>query len=309
MSYLRVTLASAVCFLALAAGCVGCSDRDEKAAGGSDGGYPRLARPMPYDPELARQLLVAFGLTIGEEDEFDRYPSTVSVHPYPQMGPPHYRECSGVLLAPKLALTAAHCVCTPSRGETTRFDGSGCATEAEIATHRYHRISATASEAWRRAETGKVVIHPRFQVVLDKEGGVVSSRADLAVIRLEEPTQDIPPVHLAAEEAKAGEVLSVVGFGCHLDEYGNFQGGLDDTRLFNREQVQTPIDGERFFFGSLEMADYNGDTGGPCLRETERGLELVGISQRGLGLTPTFTSTAPYREWLEEQIRLAGETP
>src|SRR5512140_2391348 len=83
---------------------------------------------------------------------------------------------------------------------------------------------------------------------------------------------------------------------------------LDLTETAVRAWVkQAEIDEKGDPHGPMDLASYKGDTGGPCLRETERGLELVGISQRGLGLTPTFTRIAPYRGWLEEQIRLASE--
>jgi hypothetical protein len=110
---------------------------------------------------------------------------------------------------------------------------------------------------------------------------------------------DFQPVRLAREDAEAGEVLSVVGYGYDPG------GGMDFFRRFTREKVQTSAGDDRLFFGSMDSASNKSDTGGPCLRETKRGLELVGISQRGLGRVPAFTRIAPYREWLEEQIRLA----
>ena len=42
---------------------------------------------------------------------------------------------------------------------------------------------------------------------------------------------------------------------------------------------------------------------------TKRGFELVGISQRGLGRPPACTRIVPYREWVEEQIRVASGRP
>jgi secreted trypsin-like serine protease len=67
-----------------------------------------------------------------------------------------------------------------------------------------------------------------------------------------------------------------------------------------------PVGDDRYFFVWGTDASFKGDTGGPCLRQTKCGQELVGISQRGLGLTAAFTRIAPYRKWLDEQIRLAG---
>jgi len=128
---------------------------------------------------------------IGQRDEADRYLSTVAFH-VPSAPKGIYRlGCNSVLLPSRLVLTAAHCVCVPSRGETIRFDGSDCAAQAQV----------------------------------------------------------------------------------HVDYW-----------------------------------DHSVD-GGPCLRETKRGFELVGISQRVLGRPPACTRIAPYREWVEEQIRVASGRP
>ena len=51
---------------------------------------------------------------------------------------------------------------------------------------------------------------------------------------------------------------------------------------------------------------FKGDSGGPCIRESPKGLSLLGISARSLGTEPTFTSIHPYRSWLHSAIRSAG---
>jgi hypothetical protein len=98
--------------------------------------------------------------------------------------------------------------------------------------------------------------------------------------------------------------VAVVGFAV------NPNGSLSCfLRASSREAVIYPAGEDRYSFGARDHPDYKGDTGGPCLRETERGRELVGISQRGLSLKAALTRIASYREWVEEQIRLAGKKP
>lgn len=262
-------------------------------------------------PELhATDDLVARGNpAIGEKDEADRYSAAVVVAARrPPDEPRPYRDCSGVLVASNLALTAAHCMCArPSRGEAIRFDRSRCATKADVRISEFTPIVGGSGEVRVDHLAGSILIHPEFQMALDAQGAVVTSRADLALIRFERPIRpeiQIRPVQLAREEVKSGEVLSIVGFpymddiGAMPEIYGHW---------FSREKVQTPTGDDRLLFGPMRLASYKGDTGGPCLRETKRGPEVVGVSQRGLGLTPTFTRLAPYREWLQEQIRLASE--
>jgi hypothetical protein len=151
--------------------------------------------------------------------------------------------------------------------------------------------------------SGSVHPHPQFELRLDAQGNIMISNADLAVVRLDTPVQsNIPPIRLAEKPAQAGETMTVVGYG-----YIEPLGGMDGKRRFNREKVLRPLDpdGKRAVFGQPDLHAYKGDTGGPCLRETGHGPELLGISSRGLGREPTFTSTAPYWVWLSEQIRLA----
>jgi hypothetical protein len=160
-------------------------------------------------------------------------------------------------------------------------------------------------ESWRVDYEGAVRPHPRFELQLNEQGIATIHHADLAVIRLDEPVQkNIPPVRLAEKEAQVGEHLTVVGYG-----FIEAIGGTDGNRRFSQERVVRFLDpdGARVLFGSPELHPYKGDTGGPCLRETAQGLELLGISNRGLGEQPTFTSTPHYRNWLVEEIRLAGQ--
>lgn len=290
----QMALVWAACLVALAAGCKGRAGRGEVDAGKPDGSEMeahlppmQLIPPVWYD-------------SIGQLDAHHRFTVVVWGNSSPDAST-QYRSCNGVLVASDLVLTAAHCMCRPSRGETIRYDGSECDKKAEV------RALDIPGEEEKRHGTlevipGNVIVHPSFQITLDAQGAVVASRADLAIIRLERPaTPYIRPVRLATYEVPTGEVLSVVGYG--YEE----RGGASLLRWFSQEKVQTSTGDDRLFFRSLDEASYKGDTGGPCLRETSRWSELVGISQRGLGLTPACTSIAPYQEWLEEQIQLANK--
>jgi hypothetical protein len=93
-----------------------------------------------------------------------------------------------------------------------------------------------------------------------------------------------------------------VGFG-----YDDALGVLDGRRLVHESKVlrvEAPADG-RFLLEEADGFIFKGDDGGPCLRETRRGLELVGILMTGLGRESTMTSMPPYWEWLRAELPLA----
>lgn len=293
----RIALAWATCLVVLAAGCSGCTGREESAGEEPDADISEMEFPV------GAHTLELRGEKVGRGDFDNRYPSAVQVWVRASPGQQPYPQCVGVVLASNLVLTAAHCLCTPSRGETTRFDRSGCAAEGRVIVQNWPAFVNGAREGNITEHHGDILVHPWFQIVLDAQGAIVTSRADLAVIRLKEPVpSDIPPIRLARGEVKAGEIVTVVGFVFFPGE----NGGMGDVKRFSREEVRAPADGERLLFGPVDRAGIKGDMGGPCVRETKAGMELVGVSQRGLGLAPAFTRIAPYRAWLEEQIQLAN---
>jgi hypothetical protein len=285
------------------AGCGGCQKPPvpEVPDGGSS---TALAQQPDVPPELRWSPL------LGEADSTNRYPATVMVIVHDAADSSKHQECSGVLVSPRLVLTAGHCVCQRREAasqDAFLMDGAHCAKQATVVLNTYEPATPEEpAEAWSVNQPGRVRPHPRLQLVLDREGKVVSSRADLAVLVLEEPVgKHIPPIPLAQKGARVGEVLIVVGYG-----YAEGPGALDSKRRFSQERVMGILEPgeERFFFGRPELYAYRGDMGGPCLREEARGPVLVGISNRGLGQQPALTSILPYQEWLLGEIQLAAQS-
>jgi hypothetical protein len=252
-------------------------------------------------------------LAAGETDFTNRYLSTVMVM---KGNPWEGATCSGVLIAPRLALTAAHCVCERRKvvasdgGARTVIDNFACMKTALVTTVTYEPAEArigTGGET--RVYEGVVLPHPEFQLLLDHEEQVLSGKADLALIRLSEPVEERVPLRLSPLANKAiqlGETLVMAGYG-----RGSPAGAIQGLRFFRRNKVvrlARPSD-ERVLYEQQGVYLYNGFGGGPCFREEGQERWLVGIaglgSEKELALTDTYT----YRDWLHAAIEDARGSP
>ena len=270
-------------------------------------------RPMPYtlppcvDPG-ASSSGVPPSVLAGKRDIENRYSSAVLVEADAHPSGEEARRCSGVVLAPRLILTAAQCVCGrrtnpvgPEEGGSV-IDGAACAESAEV-TAAFHapRTPGKPSTTLYSSARGRVQVHPDFKMVLDAQGRVTSNRADLAVIFLDAALDDTsPPIPLAQSEVEPGEHITMVNHG-----HDFICAGVNEDRRFKQTRVVRGLPGDegRVLFEQEDRQRYRGQSGGPCLRETPRGPALVGISGQGLGKEPTFTSTHAYQGWIREQLQ------
>lgn len=158
-----------------------------------------------------------------------------------------------------------------------------------------------------RYQPGAVRPHPELKVLLDAQGLVMSSHADLALVVLEHAAEPpYRPFPLATTAVQLQESITLVGSG-----YDETAHAYDGERRFSRNKVTAvlPSGSGNMRIEQPEGHHYRGDSGGPCLREGPEGPMLVGISSRNLGGGETFTSIHEYRAWLQDEIRLAEAPP
>lgn len=261
-------------------------------------------RIMPYYP--GRYDFIA---ATTEQDVKNRFLPAVMVASFPDstgLG----KQCSGALVAPRLVLTAGNCVCSgryhpaPGGGQHWLIDSTSCATSATIKTIVYGPPLTTGpNRDVTSYYDGEVRPHPSLKIVLDEHGNVVSNEADLAVIAIAgSPVDRFPPLALADGDLRVNEPLIMLGY--------DTPSGPGERR-FGQYHVTKILDaGARALFDQPGHNVFKGDSGGPCIRETDHGMVLAGILNRSLGAEASFTSTFHYRDWIRQEIqRAASDSP
>ena len=305
--------------------CGGCTERGDASSlqtpRSSEGAEPISAEVSPDGGRNVSPTAEAEPLGLadewslgGEIDTGNRFLPVVDVVTSIPRGWRNITHCSGVLLAPRLVLTAGHCVCKrqarhgPGRESRIVIDASSCVTSASVSTAVYEPPPPGAvSSTHVQKHKGLVRPHPDMKIVLDSlERVIMTSKADLAFIVLDKPVRmAFAPLSLAETGVEAHESIIMVSFGFDEDI-----GTLGSDRRIIRYKVtrlQEPGD-ERILFHQPQRHKYKGDSGGACLRQTEHGFTLVGISSRGLGQDPAFTGIQTYRAWIVDEVHRAAQS-
>lgn len=231
-------------------------------------------------------------------------------------------SCTGTLLAPRLVLTARHCVGDTDEYAACKSDGTPIAAGAIRKNHDPETLYVfTGTE---RPDFGRGRVEPAGigMKILD-DGGKNLCNHDLALVVLKEPVKNaqIAPIRLESEVA-VGELITAVGWGV-----------TEKTRMPEERQQRKNIEilssGPDKKEGSVPPNEFevgeaicSGDSGGPAIsQETNAVVGVVsrgGNQQAGDSTDPAshcidgrnlYTKVTPFKELIMQGFELAEAEP
>lgn len=197
--------------------------------------------------------------------------------------------CTATLIAPDVALTAAHCLQPP------RFGGLGFTLDTNESDGTVDVIPVAISHQ-----------HPAFDDSVDRFLDL-GARNDIGLIILSRPILDVVPEQI--DRPGSGLVVDA-GSQLALCGYGRVQ--WDRTAPAIKRDAEVVVDraqDREFSTTAVDPQPCSGDSGGPLFADTPSGRQIVGVVSRAMGRSvmcdtgAIITRVGPYAAWIERESR------
>jgi len=203
--------------------------------------------------------------------------------------------CSGALIAPRIVLTAAHCVQPGAE---------------------YKLVEVGADRQPQLQDVKSVAVHPGFNME-----AMLAHRAtaDVALLQLEVPPKGKIPTAIGVPQAPlaAGSAFTISGIGVTIRGQGNSGGSIRTADLIAAGRPGTlqirlvdPLtQGTRSGLGAC-----TGDSGGPVFENQQNGPAIIGLiswstgpnGSAGCGGLTGVTPLTLYRDWILQTAKQWG---
>ena len=237
----------------------------------------------------------------GQTASFEQRYGTVAL-----LTPEGGMHCTGIVIAPTVILTAAHCVRhrdPQTFAFTTVYDPS----EVQVLAGS---LSVQSPEQGELLAVKAVRSHPAFPAGAQVEPSGLGREDDIAVLLLHAPVTSLSPVPIMPQEQFDQRVppatsLWLSGYG---NDQINGQNAVAGVLRFAESPYQRRTDHELFVGGPMLPDSCPGDSGGPAYVFGAAGVELVGVNSRGeyqvpemCGAGGMYTFASAYIDWITAQ--------